>query len=37
MDMPWFPTALTSEDVLLIGLAAMWIAFIILPIITRRK
>jgi membrane protease YdiL (CAAX protease family) len=37
MDVPWFPAALTSEDVLLIGLAAMWIAFIILPIITRRK
>jgi membrane protease YdiL (CAAX protease family) len=35
-DVPWFPTALTSEDMLLIGLAAMWTAFIILPILTRR-
>jgi membrane protease YdiL (CAAX protease family) len=37
MDVPWFPEALTSEDVLLIGLAAMWVAFIILPILTRNK
>ncbi|MEM3361406.1 MAG: CPBP family intramembrane glutamic endopeptidase [Candidatus Bathyarchaeia archaeon] len=36
-NVPWFPTALTSEDVLLIGLAAMWIAFIILPILARRR
>jgi membrane protease YdiL (CAAX protease family) len=36
-EVPWFPAALTSEDVLLIGLAAMWIAFILLPIITRKR
>jgi len=37
VSVPWFPTAWTSEDVLLVGLAAMWIAFILLPILTRRK
>jgi membrane protease YdiL (CAAX protease family) len=37
IDIPWFPTALTSEDILLIGLAAMWVAFIILPILARRR
>lgn len=37
MDVPWFPTVLTSEDLLLIGLAAMWTAFIILPILVRRR
>ena len=37
VEIPWFPTAWTSEDVLLVGLAAMWIAFILLPILTRRK
>lgn len=37
INVPWFPAALTSEDVLLIGLAAMWTAFIILPILTRKK
>ena len=37
INVPWFPTALTSEDVLLIGLAAMWTAFIMLPILTRRR
>jgi membrane protease YdiL (CAAX protease family) len=37
IEVPWFPTAVTSEDVLLFGLAAMWIAFILLPIILRRR
>lgn len=37
ITVPWFPTALTSEDLLLIGLAAMWTAFIILPILVRRR
>ncbi|MEM2592974.1 MAG: CPBP family intramembrane glutamic endopeptidase [Thermofilaceae archaeon] len=35
VEVPWFPTAWTSEDVLLMGLAAMWIAFILLPIFAR--
>ena len=37
VTVPWFPTRYTSEDLLLIGLAAMWIAFILLPIISRQK
>jgi membrane protease YdiL (CAAX protease family) len=37
INVPWFPTALTSEDILLLGLAAIWIAFIILPTLIRRK
>lgn len=36
IEVPWFPVALTSEDALLFGLAAMWIAFILLPIILRK-
>ena len=36
-SMPWFPTALNSEDLLLMGLAAMWIGFIFLPSALRRK
>lgn len=36
IEIPRFPEALTSGDSLLIGLAAMWIAFIILPPLTRK-
>lgn len=36
VSVPWFPTTYTSGDILLIGLAAMWIAFILLPALTRR-
>lgn len=37
LELPWFPIVYTSEDILLVGLAAMWIAFIFLPIILRYK
>ncbi len=36
-EIPWFPTQITNEDVLLTGLAAMWIAFILLPIFLKRR
>jgi len=36
-EIPWFPTQLTNEDVLLVGLAAMWIAFTVLPIFLRKR
>ena len=36
IETPWFPETLTSGDILLIGLAAMWIAFILLPPLTRK-
>lgn len=36
VNMPWFPTQYTSGDVLLTGLAAMWTAFILLPILTQK-
>ena len=35
--MPWFPTTLNSEDMLLMGLAAMWVGFIFLPSMVRRR
>jgi len=37
VTVPWFPVEFTSEDMLLIGLAAMWLAFIIVPAVARRK
>lgn len=35
--MPWFPRTLASDDLLLMGLAAMWVGFIFLPSLLRRK
>ena len=36
-SVPWFPVKYTSADMLLTFLAIMWTAFIIIPILMRRK
>lgn len=35
VNVPWFPLEYTAADLLLVGLAAIWIGFILLPIIFR--
>ena len=37
VNVPWFPVAYSPADLLLIGLAAIWIAFILLPILFSRN
>ena len=37
VNVPWFPTSFTPPDLLLVGLAAMWIGFILLPVLFGRN
>jgi hypothetical protein len=37
VNVPWFPTSFTPPDLLLIGLAAMWVGFILLPVLFGRN
>ena len=34
---PLFPVGLTTDDLFIIGLAALWLAFILLPILFRKR
>jgi membrane protease YdiL (CAAX protease family) len=34
--LPWLPPSLTSEDLILAGLASLWTALILLPVLVRR-
>lgn len=37
INLPWFPTSLVYTDIVLFALAAVWIAFVLVPIVQRRN